>query len=83
MILTGAVSFVTSADVAAAVGAARIDEETSAAIITDYEEAQLVSLRFGLLVVAGIVLISFFVSRGLPARRWARGGARRDRRVIP
>jgi EmrB/QacA subfamily drug resistance transporter len=67
--LTGAVSFVTSADVTAAVEAAGIDEETSAAIVEDYENAQLVSLKFGLLVVGGIVLISFFVSRGLPARR--------------
>jgi len=67
--LTGAVSFVTSADVTAAVEAAGIDEETSAATIEDYENAQLVSLKFGRLVVAGIVLISFFVSQGLPARR--------------
>ena len=59
--LSTGVTFVSSADVAA------LDTETGVALVENYEGAQITALKTGLLAVAGIVLISFFVSRGLPA----------------
>ena len=66
--LSTGVTFVSSADVAAAVDQSGLDTETGVALVENYEGAQITALKTGLLAVAGIVLISFFVSRGLPAR---------------
>lgn len=65
--LTSGVTFASSADVEAALEEERIDAATADALVQDYEDAQISALKVGLLAVAGIVLISFFVSRGLPS----------------
>jgi MFS family permease len=60
------VDFVASEDVAAAATAAGLDEATTAAIVDDYEQAQLTSLKAGLLVAALIALASLASTRDLP-----------------
>jgi hypothetical protein len=63
------VDFVTAEQVAAAAGAAGMDEATTDAIVQDYEDAQLQALKTGLLVAALIALASLMFTRQLPSRR--------------
>ena len=58
--------FVASSDVEAAAVAAGVDEATTAAIVDDYEEAQLLALKAGLLVAALIALASLASTKDLP-----------------
>jgi MFS family permease len=64
----GSVEFVSSDQVAAAAEAAGLDAATSAAIVDDYEAAQLQALKTGLLVAALIALASLMFTGSLPAR---------------
>ena len=65
----GNVDFVASEQVAAAATAAGLDAATTAALVEDYEEAQLQALKTGLLVAAGIALAALMFTGHLPARR--------------
>ena len=59
--------FVSSAQVATAAQAAGLDQATTAAIVDDYVQAQLQSLKAGLLAAALIALASLASTRGLPS----------------
>ena len=65
----GTVEFVATSDVAAAVEASELDEETGKALVQDYEAAQLQALRTGLLVAAAVALLALLFTRKLPSRR--------------
>ena len=60
------VDFVASADIEAAAQQAGLDEATTAAIVDDYEEAQLRSLKAGLLAAAFIAFASLAFTKDLP-----------------
>ena len=60
------IDFVSSADIEAAAQAAGLDAATTAAIVDDYEQAQLRSLKAGLLAAALIALVSLAFTGGLP-----------------
>jgi Na+/melibiose symporter-like transporter len=58
--------FVSSTDIEAAAQAAGLDEATTAAIVEDYEAAQLQSLKAGLLAAALIAFASLAFTKNLP-----------------
>jgi len=58
--------FVSSPEIEAAAKQAGLDEATTQAIVDDYEEAQLQSLKAGLLAAALLALISLAFTRELP-----------------
>ena len=60
------IDFVASADIEAAAQAAGLDEATTQALVDDYEEAQLRSLKAGLLAAALIAFASLAFTRDLP-----------------
>jgi len=60
------VDFVSSDQIAAAATAAGLDAATSAALVDDYEQAQLGSIKAGLLAAAFLALISLASTRELP-----------------
>jgi MFS family permease len=60
------VDFVSSADIEAAAQQAGLDEATTQAIVDDYEEAQLRSLKAGLLAAAFIAFASLAFTKDLP-----------------
>jgi EmrB/QacA subfamily drug resistance transporter len=62
-------SFVESAQVEAAAKEAGVPRATASELVSDYEDAQIVSLKTAFLCAALLVLASFLVTRGLPARR--------------
>ena len=59
-------NFVASTEIEAAAQKAGLDAATSAALVDDYEAAQLRSLKAGLLVAALLALISLAFTRELP-----------------
>ena len=61
------VDFVPADQLAAAATAAGIDEASTAAIVDDYESAQLRSLKAGLLATAVLALLSLMSTRHLPS----------------
>lgn len=63
------VSFVSSDSIRAAASEAAVDAPTTDALVDDYEDAQLVALRSGLLVAGLVVIAAFFFTGGLPDRR--------------
>jgi EmrB/QacA subfamily drug resistance transporter len=67
--IDGSIEFVSSQQVAEAVVASGVPEEEGAAIVEDYESAQLRALKTGLLAAAGIALLSLMFTEGLPSRR--------------
>jgi EmrB/QacA subfamily drug resistance transporter len=62
-------SFVESAQVEAAAKEAGVSEATTAALVSDYEDAQILALKTAFLCAAFLVLVSFFLTRNLPTRR--------------
>ena len=60
------IDFVSSTDIEAAAQAAGLDEATTAAIVDDYEAAQLQSLKAGLLAAALIAFASLAFTKNLP-----------------
>ena len=60
--------FVASATVEAAATAAGVDEATTAAIVDDYEEAQLRALKAGLLAAGLLALLALAFTSDLPAK---------------
>jgi hypothetical protein len=60
--------FVSSAQIEVSAAAAGLDAATTAAIVDDYEAAQLRSLKAGLLAAALIALISLAFTKDLPHR---------------
>ncbi len=71
------IDFVASSDIEAAAQSAGLDAATTEALVTDYEEAQLVALKSGLLVVMLLALASLATTRDLPSRV---GGASEESR---
>jgi hypothetical protein len=68
----GSLEFVSSEEIAVAATSAGLDAATSAALVEDYETAQLQALRTGLLVAAVVALLALLFTSDLPARRPAR-----------
>jgi MFS family permease len=62
------IDFVASSEIEAAAQGAGLDAATTEALVTDYEEAQLVALKSGLLVVMLLALASLATTRDLPSR---------------
>ena len=65
--LESGIDFVSSDQVAAAAQEAGLDEATTAALVDDYEEAQLGALKAGLLGAALLALISIPFTKDLPS----------------
>jgi MFS family permease len=63
-------SFVASNDVETAATDAGLDAETTAALVENYENAQLDALKITFLFASLIVLASFWATRNLPTRRF-------------
>jgi Na+/melibiose symporter-like transporter len=63
------IDFVSSDQIATAATDAGLDAATSAALVDDYEQAQLGSLKAGLLAAALLALISLATTRDLPHDR--------------
>ncbi|HEY6569907.1 MAG TPA: MFS transporter [Candidatus Limnocylindrales bacterium] len=63
------VDFVSSEQIAVAATEAGLDEATTVAIVEDYEQAQLQSLKAGLLAAALIALLSLASTRDLPSSK--------------
>ena len=61
------IDFVSSTDVEAAAQAEGLDAATTAAVVEDYETAQIQALKVGLLAAALIALASLASTRHLPA----------------
>jgi MFS family permease len=66
--LGGAVSFVATDQVQTAADEAGLDEATSAALVENYEDAQLRALKTAILFAALIVVASFGLTRRLPSK---------------
>ncbi|MBS1894342.1 MAG: MFS transporter [Actinobacteria bacterium] len=62
-------SFVESAQVEAAAKEAGVSAATTTALVSDYEDAQIVALKTAFLCAALLVLASFLFTRNLPTRR--------------
>ena len=62
-------NFVSSSQIESAAKQAGIDEATTAALVEDYETAQLRSLKAGLLAAALLALFSLAFTRELPSKR--------------
>jgi Na+/melibiose symporter-like transporter len=60
------IDFVSSAEIESAAQEAGLDEATTTALVTDYEEAQLAALKAGFLAAAFIALVSLTTTRNLP-----------------
>jgi EmrB/QacA subfamily drug resistance transporter len=60
------VDFVSSAEISAAAKEAGLDEATTAALVDDYETAQIQSLKAGLLATAILALVSLAFTKDLP-----------------
>jgi EmrB/QacA subfamily drug resistance transporter len=63
------VDFVASSDIETAAQDAGLSESTTAAIVDDYEQAQLVALKAGLLAAALLALVSLAFTADLPHER--------------
>ncbi len=63
-------SFVAAAEVRAGAEAAGLDATTSAALVENYEDAQLKALKTAFLFAAFLTLASFWSTRRLPERRF-------------
>ncbi len=63
-------SFVPSSEVEAAAGRAGLDESTTAALVDNYEDAQLEALKTAFLFAALLVLVALFSTGNLPTRRF-------------
>lgn len=63
------VSFVASDDVQDAATAAGLDESSTTALVENYEDAQIVALKSGLLIAGFVVVAAFFFTTGLPSRK--------------
>ena len=66
MAVESGVDFVSSTEVEAAAQAAGLDAATTAAVVDDYEQAQLQALKAGLLAAALIALASLAFTGNLP-----------------
>ena len=60
------IDFVSSSSIEAAAQEAGLDDATTTAIVDDYEQAQLRSLKAGLLAAALLALVSLVFTGGLP-----------------
>ena len=81
--LSAGASFVTSEAVEAAARAERIPPPTVAALVDDYEDAQLVALKTAFLAAALLVLASFATTGRLPRQRFDQLGAGDGRPAEP
>ena len=63
-------SFVSAEEVSASAAAAGLDPKSADHIVSEYEDAQLSSLKLSFLAAALLVLASFIATRHLPSRRF-------------
>ena len=69
--LSSGSSFVASEQVEAAARAAGLDPQTTSALVSDYEDAQIAALKLAFIFAAFLVVASFFLTRRLPTQRFA------------
>ena len=69
--LAAGASFVASSEVEAAADDAGLDSATTAALVSDYEDAQLQSLKLAFLCAALLVLAALLTTGNLPTRRFS------------
>ena len=81
--VSSGIDFVSSADIEAAAAKAGLDAATTAAIVDDYEQAQLRSLKAGLLAAALLALVSLAFTGGLPGKVPAGDVAEDDAGSVP
>jgi EmrB/QacA subfamily drug resistance transporter len=67
--VSGRVSFISADELRTSAEDAGVDPATTDALVEDYEQAQLVSLKVGLLASAAIALVALALTGGLPSRR--------------
>ena len=77
------IDFVSATDIEAAATAAGLDTATTAAIVDDYEQAQLRALKAGLLAAALLALVSLAFTGGLPGKVPIGAAAPGDDEVAP
>ncbi len=75
------IDFVATDQIEAAAQAAGLDETTTVAIVDDYQDAQLRSLKAGLLAATILALISLAFTRDLPSKVPTRDGDPEDEAV--
>jgi EmrB/QacA subfamily drug resistance transporter len=63
------VDFVSSSEIESAAKAAGLDEATTAAIVEDYEKAQIGALKAGFLATGLLAMLSFATTRQLPSKK--------------
>ena len=68
MAVGSGIDFVSADEIGAAAREAGLDEPTTEALVDDYESAQLLSLKTGLLAAALLALLSLAFTRDLPHR---------------
>jgi hypothetical protein len=73
--IRGEVSFVPSAAVEAGATEAGLEVEEVQALVDGYEDSQIEALQTAVVAIAGVVLLTFFMTGGLPAQL-AAGAAR-------
>ena len=81
--VSGQVSFVSADELRGGIEATGLDADTTDALVEDYEDAQLVALKAGLLASAGIALVALALTGGLPSRRPDRGSAQAAASAAP
>jgi EmrB/QacA subfamily drug resistance transporter len=69
VVVSGRVSFIPADELRAGALDAGVDPATTDALVEDYEDAQLVALKAGLLASAAIALVALLLTGGLPSRR--------------
>ncbi len=72
------VDFVDSEQIATAVRGAGLDDATAAAVVDDYEQAQLQALKAGVLIAGLLALASLAFTRDLPSERPTGPGTREE-----
>jgi hypothetical protein len=69
VVVSGRVSSIPADELRAGALDAGVDPATTDALVEDYEDAQLVALKAGLLASAAIALVALLLTGGLPSRR--------------
>jgi MFS family permease len=67
--LAGGISFVSDADLEAALDDAGVPPETTEAALADYADARLEGLRAALAILAGLSIVALFLAESIPRRQ--------------
>jgi MFS family permease len=67
--ITGSVPFISDADLEAALNKANVDQQTSEAATTAYQDARITGLKSALAVLALLTLVALFLAQLIPTRQ--------------